>query len=167
MSFFGEGNGLNMSAKALRTTKISLLFLCLIVFCFPHQLLAEGFDLSYDDPEGDVEDIEGTTSQTGYEHIDILEISSSENILGTQLILEMTVKGEITDSDFITYSFLLFDGETMVYMVSYTNGVASGMHSGDENPQILQSSGSGTSTLEVRVQKSDLGDISDFDFFMP
>jgi hypothetical protein len=165
MSFTGETKGFDMSAKVIKNIYIPLLILCLIASCFSMQTLAEGYELVYEDPEGDVEDFEGTTYQYGYEHIDILEISSSENLLGTQVILEMTVKGVITDSEYITYSFVLFDGESMVYMVSYTNGVASGMDSGDENPVILQSSGSGTSTLEVRVQESDLGEISEFDFF--
>ncbi|UCG69940.1 MAG: hypothetical protein JSV09_02665 [Thermoplasmata archaeon] len=153
-----------MSAKVLEMAYKSLLIVVLAVMCFSSFSLAEGYDLTYEDLEGDVIDMEGTKHKVGYDHIDILEISSSENILGTQLILEMTVSGLITDSDDIMYSFIILDGDSMVYMVTYSNGVGTGMGMGDENPEMIQASGSGTNTLEVRIQESDLGDISDFDF---
>jgi len=142
-----------------------LLVLFLGAMLFSGFAFAQDFDLSYSDPEGDVEDMDGITYREGYEQIDILQISSSENILGTQLILEMTVNGVITDSEYISYTLFLMDGEEWIYMVTYNNGVSTGMDMSDESTDILQASGEGTNTLEVRVQMSNLPEISKFDFW--
>ncbi|MEE9152416.1 MAG: hypothetical protein V3U20_11390 [Thermoplasmata archaeon] len=154
-----------MSAKTPGITNKMLLVLFLVVMLFTGFAFAQVFDLTYDDPEGDVEDMKGITYREGYEHIDILEISSSENILGTQLIFEMTVTGVITDSEEITYTFYLMDKEEWIYIVTYSNGVGTGMNMEDGSTDVLQASGSGTSTLEVRVQMSNVGEISEFDFW--
>lgn len=154
-----------MSVKTPGITNKMLLVLFLAVMLFTGFAFAQVFDLTYDDPEGDVEDMEGNTYKEGYEHLDILEISSSENILGTQLILEMTVTGVITDSEEITYTFYLMDKEEWIYIVTYSNGVGTGMNMEDGSTDVLQASGSGTSTLEVRVQMSNVGEISEFDFW--
>jgi ribosomal protein S27E len=121
----------------------------------------EGFDLILTDPENDVEDMEIGIVQ-GYDQIDIIELKSSENLLETQLILEFSVKGVITDSDTISYSIEIMSGKDYVYYIYYSNGTCIGSNNEDGTSDILQASGSGTSTLEIRVQKTDLGDISDF-----
>ncbi len=154
-----------MSMKTSGFSNTILLSLALATLLVTGLVLAEGYDITYEDPEGDVEDLDGQMYAQGYEHIDILEVSSSENFLGSQLILEMTVSGVITDSEDIIYGFTIMDSDEMVYLVSYNNGICSGMNMDDDDTDILQASGSGTSTLEVRVQLNDIGDISEFDFW--
>ncbi len=136
--------------------------LCIIIMLLPNLTSAEGFDITYSDPEGDVEDFESGIVQ-GYEEIDILEISSLESTLSAYLTLEMTVKGVITDSDYIVYGFELMDTEEAIYSIYYCNGICSGTNYDDGSSDVLQASGSGTSTLEVRVQINDIGEVSDFD----
>ncbi len=158
----GISEGLRMITKTYGKVLLSL---CLIVLFLPGLACGEGFDLIYDDPEGDVEDWEGIIYAQGYEHIDILEVRSSENILGNQLILEMIVSGVITDSDDVTYYFYLMDGEEWIYIIMYSNGVCAGFSMEDGNEDVLVASGSGTDTLEVRVQMSDIGEVKEFDFW--
>ncbi len=134
------------------------------VMLFSNLVIAQDFELTYQDPEGDVKDFEDHIYEEGYEHIDILEISSSESNLGAHLILEMTVSGLITDSDQISYGFSLMDSDVSIYEITYKNGVCIGEDVNEGNIDILQASGGGTNTLEIRVQKSNLGEISDFDF---
>jgi hypothetical protein len=153
-----------MSVKTLGITNKVILGLCLAVMLFSNLVIAQDFELTYLDPEGDVKDFEDHIYEEGYEHIDILEISSSESTLGAHLILEMTVNGLITDSDQISYGFSLMDSDVSIYEITYKNGVCLGEDTNEGNTDILQASGGGTSTLEIRVQKSNLGEISDFDF---
>ena len=154
-----------MFAKTSGIATKMLFVLFLGAMLFSGFAFAQDFDLSYSDPEGDVEDMEGITYSGGFEHIDILQISSSENILHTQLILEMMVSGIITDSEYISYTLFLMDGEEWIYMVTYNNGVCTGMDMSDGSTDILQASGEGTNTLDVRVQMSNLPEISKFDFW--
>ncbi len=154
-----------MFAKTSRIAIKMLLVLFFGAMLFSGFAFAQDFDLSYSDPEGDVEDMEGITYSEGYEHIDILQISSSENILRTQLILEIMVSGVITDSEYITYTLFLMDGEDWIYMITYNNGACTGMDMSDGSTDILQASGEGTNTLEVRVQMSNLPEISNFDLW--
>jgi hypothetical protein len=151
-----------MNKKILGPISLVLLLLCMNLLTLSSLIIGEGFDLIITDPENDVEDME-TGKVQGYEHLDIVELKSSENLLETQVILELTVKGIITDSDSITYSIEIMDGEEMIYGIFYTNGVGMGSNYDDGSSDVLQASGSGTSTLEVTVQKIDLGEISDFD----
>ncbi|UCE73915.1 MAG: hypothetical protein JSV56_12985, partial [Methanomassiliicoccales archaeon] len=121
-----------------------------------------GYDITYEDAQGDVTDSDGGQVQ-GYQYIDILGISSSESILGTQLLLDMTVVGVITNSDDIIYSFSIFDGGELAYYITYNNGICTGVNMDDGSTDVLQAQGTGTNTLEVRVKTSDLGDIILFD----
>lgn len=152
-----------IKTSGIATKMVLVLFLGAMLFS--GFAFAQDFDLSYSDPEGDVEDWDGIIYSEGFEYIDILEISSSENILGTQLILDMTVSGVITDSEYINYIFFLMDGEEWIYIITYNNGVCTGMDMSGESTDILQASGEGTDTLEVRVQMSNLPEISEFDFW--
>ena len=93
-------------------------------------------------------------------------MSSEENILKTQLILKLTVKGVITDSEEIIYSFNLLDDGELFYMVYYSNGECMGINFNSESePEVPQSSGANTDTLEVRIQSGDLGEIDEFDLY--
>ena len=48
-----------MSAKTLGITNKAILGLCLAVMLFSNLVIALDFELTYQDPEGDVEDFEG------------------------------------------------------------------------------------------------------------
>lgn len=155
-----------MFIKTQIITSEILLALFIGAMLFSGFAFAQEFDLSYSDPEGDVEDMDdGQIYEFGYEYIDLTWISSSENILGTQLILELTVSGVITDSEYISYIIFLMDGEEWIYMVTYNDGDCTGFDMSDGTTDILQASGEGTDTLEVRVQMSNLPEISKFDFW--
>jgi hypothetical protein len=145
---------------------IKLMFLGLISFTLliPQLACAEGYDITYDDPSYDVEDMFGGPIG-GYEHIDIIQINSHEANFGTHLVLEITVVGLITDSEDISYSFYLMDGEEDVYNICYSDGVCTGYDYEDGSSDVLQATGSGSETLEVRIQISEVDDISDYDYY--
>jgi hypothetical protein len=149
-----------MNKDNLRSFYLVLLLSMNLLILSP-QVLGEGFDLSITDLENDVEDMDTGIVQ-GFEYLDILELKSSENLPETHVIFELTVKGLITDSESITYSIDITDGGFGAYGIFYSNGVCMGSNYDDGSSDVLQSSGSGTSTLEVRVQKNDLGEISDY-----
>ncbi|UCE37619.1 MAG: hypothetical protein JSW00_19585 [Thermoplasmata archaeon] len=153
-----------MNTKTLKITRILPLFLCLVVMLFPGLTLADGYDIIYYDSEGDVKDLYDDFVR-GYQYLDIIEISSSESTMGVQLILTMTVEDVIMDSDKIFYSFTLMDGDEWSYMVSYSNGVCNGINMEDGSSDVLQATGSGTDTLEVRIQMNDIGEIIEFNFY--
>jgi hypothetical protein len=157
--------GLKMRRISLEITPKMLIGLLLAVIVLPGFAMAQELDLYYDDPTGDVEDWDEYIYSSGYEYIDIIEVSSSENVLGTQLVLEMTVTGVITDSNNISYMFYLMDNDEWIYIVSYTNGICEGYNMDTGDTDILTASGAGTSTLEIRVPLNYLGDITDFDFW--
>jgi hypothetical protein len=141
--------------------------LCIFFLMFANSILAQGYDLSYSDVGGDVVDSEtGQKYPSGYEHIDILQIISSEltTILDSQLIFQMTVVGAITNSDDITYTFFILEGNDPVYYITYSNNIATGVNMADGSMDILQASGTGTDTLEVSVQLSDVGEVNSYDF---
>jgi len=154
-----------MEARPFRILNKGLLAICIFTLLFSSFAFALGYELTYNDSRGDVEDIDGETHELGYEYLDITQISSSQNILGTQLILEMEVAGVITDSPDITYTFSLMDDDAIVYMIIYTDGACTGMDMENFESDVLQASGSGTSTLEVRVPMNYIGEIFNFDFY--
>jgi hypothetical protein len=134
---------------------------------FANPSFGEGFDLTYQDPQSDVIDsLSGLPQSSGYEHIDVLQITSSslETVRGTQIILEMIVSGVITDSNEITYTFQIIDGDSTVYYITYQNGDCTGVNMEDGSLDQLVAIGAGTDTLETSVQLNDIGDISDYDF---
>jgi hypothetical protein len=141
--------------------------LCIFFMVCTTPVQAQGYDISYSDVGGDVVDSEtGQSYPTGYEHIDILQIDSTEftTILDSQLVLEMIVSGVVTNSEEITYSFFLLDGDDPVYIITYSNNIATGVNMEDGSMDILQASGTGTNTLEVSVQLSAVPEISNYDF---
>jgi hypothetical protein len=151
--------------KGITPTIVTLLLLVFTLFVNP--TIGDGFDLTYPDPQGDVIDSSsGLSKPSGYEYIDILQITSTglETILGTQIILQMKVQGVITDSEEITYVFQIMDGDVDLYYIMYQNGDCTGVNMEDGSMDDLLATGSGTDTLETSVQLSDIGDISDFDF---
>lgn len=154
-----------MEARSFRILSYVLSALFIFTLLFSSFTFAQDYELTYSDLEGDVKDIDGKTHEQGYEYLDITQISSSQNILGTQLILEMTVDGVITDSPDITYTFSLMDDDAIVYMIIYTDGDCTGMDMENFESDVLQASGSKTSTLEVRVPMSYIGEIPNFDFY--
>jgi LSD1 subclass zinc finger protein len=156
-----------MKHKIRRTTLRILFGFLLILLIFAQSSYAQQFDKSYSDPQGDVLDSQtGQQKPSGYEHIDILLITSTsrEIILETQLIFQMQVAGVITNSDEITYSFQILDDGELIYYITYQNGICTGVNMADSSMDVLQASGTGTNTLEVSVQLSDVGDVTIFDF---
>jgi hypothetical protein len=138
------------------------LFLFFVTFSLSS--IGQGYDVSHQDPQGDVIHLEnGETQPAGFEYIDILAISSSENILGTQIVFEMRVVGVITNSEDITYAFAIMDDGELVYYITYSNGVGMGVNMDDGSNSVLQASGTGTDTLEVRLQISEIGELSNYD----
>jgi len=128
------------------------------------------YEVVLDDPAGDVmtfDDSGKMTAVSGHENIDILKISSAEMALKQNLMIEMTVAGVITDSDNHSYSFNIMDGEDIVYMIFYTNGLCSGMSMTDyeteQGQDVLITTGAGTDTLKVTMPVKNLKSISDFD----
>lgn len=156
-----------MTSKFKEITPTIVTILLLIFSLLVNISVGEDFDLTYQDPQGDVIDsLTGLSQSSGYEHIDILQITSSslETILGTQLIFQMNVLGVITNSNEITYTFQIMDSDATVYYITYQNGICTGVNMEDGSMDVLQATGTGTDTLEISVQLSDIGDISDFDF---
>jgi hypothetical protein len=154
-----------MAGVTFRIVKVMLLTVIAAVLLFPQSAFAEGFDITYDDPSTDVEDMLGGGSVRGYEHLDITQIKSYETNFGTHLVLEMTVMGLITDSQDISYSFFIMDGEEDVYYIYYSDGVCTGQDYEGGSSSVLQASGAGSDTLEVRIQISEVEDITDYDFY--
>ncbi len=153
-----------MAVVTSRTVKLLFLITAIITILFPGYTFGEGYEITYDDPSYDVEDMLGD-SVSGYEHIDITKISSYESNFGTHLVLEMTVLGLITDSEDIYYSFSLMDAGEVVYYISYCNGDCTGHDYHDGSSNVLQASGANSETLEVRIQISEVEDISEYDFY--
>jgi hypothetical protein len=155
-----------MISENLRRITSSFIILLMIVLLIPGLVQAQGFDISYSDPANDVEDYDGHVYDSDHENIDIIEITSSENILGTQLVLTMTVSGVITDSSDIIYYFYLLDGEEPFYIIIYINGDCQGIsYNSDSESTNLPASGAGTDTLEVRIQTDLYVDIGKYDFY--
>lgn len=128
--------------------------------------LAEGYDITYADPEDDIvllDDDGNSVSAPGHENIDILEVSSSEQILGFTIVLKMMVKGIILDQENITYGFNILDGDSVFYIIVYTNGVCSGYGFENSDIDVLPASGSGTETLEIDLPASNVEEIQNFD----
>jgi hypothetical protein len=156
-----------MIPKFNKITPTIVTALLLIFILFINPSIGDGFDMTYVDPQGDVMDLSsGMPQASGYEYIDILQITSTsfETILETQIILQMKVQGVIIDSEEITYVFQIVDGDVDVYYITYRNGSCTGVNMEDGSLDELLATGSGTDTLETSVQLSDVGDISDFDF---
>ena len=113
-----------MLKRELKGTAFSIICIFILAISLFNPVNGQGFEINYEDPETDVEDLEGHLYNEGHEYIDILGVSSEENILKTQLILKLTVKGVITDSEEIIYSFNLLDDGELFYMVYYyTTGI--------------------------------------------
>ncbi len=153
-----------MAGVTFRIVKAMFISLIFVALLLPQSAFAEGYDITYDDPSYDVEDMLGGYI-SGYDYLDIIQINSYETNFGTHLVLEMTVMGLITDSGDISYSFYIMDGEEDVYYIWYSDGVCTGYDYESGSSSVLQASGSGSETLEVRIQISEVEDISDYDFY--
>jgi hypothetical protein len=107
---------------------------------------------------------------TGHENIDILTATSSKQPIALNILLEMTVAGEIQKSEQASYNFMIMDAQEMVYMVTYQNGTCMGMSMSDSSseeytePDILVATGAGTDTLRVTLPIDKLGGITEFIF---
>jgi hypothetical protein len=155
-----------MPRKYIRRKFLWILCLILLIIPFSETVYGQEFVVSYDDPADDVEDLEGHIYSQGHENIDIIMVSSEENLLKTQLILKLKVKGIITDSEDITYCFNLQDGDELIYMVYYCNGDCMGLNfKSESDPENPQATGVDTDTLEVRIQISSLGEVDDYDLY--
>jgi hypothetical protein len=154
-----------MAGVTFRIVKLMFLSMIAVALLLPQSAFAEGYDIIYDDPTSDVEDMLGGGSVRGYEHLDITQIRSYEANFGTHLVLEMTVVGLITDSEDIIYSFNIMDGEEEVYYIYYSDGVCTGYDYESGSSSVLQASGAGSDTLEIRIQISEVEDIIEYDFY--
>jgi hypothetical protein len=127
------------------------------------------YDIIHEDSESEVQmfDFENEEMITviGHEDIDILQIESSKPTIKQNLILEMTVAGEILKTENVSYQFLITDNEEAVYMVMYSNGNCSGVNirNMDYEPDILIATGAGTDTLTVTVPITNIGMLETYD----
>ena len=127
------------------------------------------YDVTHEDPEDDVQLMadDGWETAPGRYDIDIVSVKSSKRPLKQNVLLEMTVVGTITVSENISYSFTIMDGDEMVYMAYYMNGVCTGMNvvdfEGEPHEDVLVVSGAGTDTLMVTIPIEKLGSISSYD----
>lgn len=153
-----------MAGVTFRIVKAIFISLIFVALLLPQSAFAEGYDITYDDPSYDVEDMFGGYI-SGYDYLDITQIRSYETNFGTHLVLEMTVMGLITDSEDISYCFYIMDGEEDVYYIYYSDGVCTGYDYEDGSSSVLQATGSGSETLEVRIQISEVEDIIEYDFY--
>jgi hypothetical protein len=143
--------------------------LSLMLISMPPALGQTDYNLGYVDPEDDVTvDIEGSPSfDYNIENFDIVLVESYKLPLKQDIIMELTVLGEIKDAETIWYGFTILDDEEMVYDVMYYNGNCAGYHhiTNDGTDDTLEASIENTDTLVVTVPIKNLGYISNYDFY--
>ncbi len=146
--------------------KVCAVILICLISGISTMTLAQSYDITYIDPEGDIVlmvDDGSFVPAPGHQNIDILEISSSQQILGLPIVLKMMVKGTILDQENITYGFNILDEDSLFYFIIYTNGICSGYGFENSDADVLLASGSGTDTLEIDLPASNVEEIQNFD----
>ena len=147
-------------------TCLSVSIILLSIFTVKAEI---NYDVTHEDPENDVQLMadDGWETVQGRDDVDIVSVKSSKRPLKQNVLLEMRVVGTIKVSENISYSFTIMDGEEMVYMAHYMNGICTGMNFADieDEPEddVLAVSGAGTDTLMVTIPIEKLGSISSYD----
>lgn len=114
------------------------------------------YDITYDDPEGDVE-LYGTTTRAGYNipDIDITQISSTLDTgiggIKENIILTLTVYGAIAATNDTGYVMQIMADDDQ-YMIGYSSGVAVDLAT--QRPVLA--TGGGTDTLTLTIPLKDI-----------
>jgi hypothetical protein len=136
--------------KAARATTVSALLAAMAAIFVSGNALADGWYHSYSDPSYDV----------AYANVDITKIESYK--LGTDVAIELTVRGAIEDSIEIAY-WIYFGQPGSESSFYYSNGTSTvHYHGGGSGASAVSISGS---TLTTIIEQANAGPESAFDIF--
>jgi DNA-binding MarR family transcriptional regulator len=114
-----------LSTFIAANTIITVVYVFIIFLTPPPLNLWTNFNITYEDPNGDVEaDFEDISK---YDHIDIIELKSYKSDDGKDLVIELKVAGEIKNSDSVEYEINLYDNDDEYYTIHYQNGFCYGI----------------------------------------